>query len=315
MDLQKYFPTLEDFRNQVTTFHFSSDDLDFQKRMAFKAGYQSWEDYLDFIFYLSTNIYDIEALSNELGHDFIKTNMITGSLPILLNKHLNISLKEEMQPIFAAVANFPIDDQDRIGIFENKLIILFTSLMLNKRKDDPIALELVEAFQKDTKSQFLAINSPLTLENTSSIAESILMPNTNSVIQKYTIPNFYFPSQKHLLKKLYEILLAEGLIKANDDFEQTFEKKVKPSNLKATLWLADTTELFYLLYRLNNNKEYADEGISIDKIANQLFTFNKTKTDNAIRTGFVKAFKQFEEEEYLNKKMSTITHVLQKLSI
>lgn len=315
MEFQKYFPTIGDFNNQVTTFHFTQGDLDFQKKMAIKAGYKSWEDYLNFLFYLYANIYDIEALSNELGNNFSKTNMITGSLPILLNKHLNSSLKEEMQPIFDEVAKFPIEDQNRIEIFENKLASLFSSLMLNKRKNDPVALELVDAFQTDIKSQFLAINSSPNLENTSSIAESILMPNINSVIQKYTTQNFYFPDKTHLLKKLHDTLLKKGLVKQNDDFEKSFEKEMPDADTTCTEWTSNKIrELFYLLYFLGDKKQFPN-GISIATIAYRLFKIENNPTENSLQSNLNEIIKRFDDEGYVSKNLKNIVAVISELQL
>ncbi|MGZ4055085.1 MAG: hypothetical protein ACXVPU_02155 [Bacteroidia bacterium] len=314
MDLTKYFPSLKEFTDQITVFHFSQEDIDFQHEMALKVGYKSWGDYLQYFFHNFCNIYDLDSLTNEFGSDFNKTNKFIGSFPILLNKHINIALKEKMQPILDMVKTFPIEDRNRIENFEDKIALIFTSLILNKYKNDPIALELVKAFEIDFKNQFAAINPNPLNENAPSIVESILMPNTNSVIQKYSNQNFYFPSKKLLLKQLHDFLLKDDCIEANDDFEKTFELKIRPAAIKSTLWLADGTELFYLLYCLNDNDDYV-RGQSIDKIANQLFTFKKPKTDNLMRTNFVKAFKQFENPDYIKKKMSRITNILQKLSV
>ena len=300
MDISEYFPSLKEFTNQITTLHFDQEDIDFQNKMALKVGYHSWEDYLKYLFYNFCNIYDFDALTTELDLGFNETNKLIGCLPIIFNKHINVQLREEMQPIYDVVKSFPLQDQNRIGNFEDKVGHIFTSLILDKRKNDPIALEFVAAFEIDLKNQFIALKSNPTKGTPPSHIESMLMPNFNAAIQKYVSPNFYFPTKTFLLKHLYRFLLDEELIDPNDDFEKTFGKKIRPSNVEPTLWLADGTELFYLLYRLNDCDEYV-RGQSIDKIANQLFTFQIEKTDNVMRTNFVKAFKKFEDSDYLKK--------------
>jgi hypothetical protein len=313
MSINKYLPTEQEFAEQATDFNFSKEELSFQKEMALKAGYLTWDEYIRFMYKFFCNIFDIDSISNELGVEFNHTNKITGALPILLKKHFNYNLEKEMQPIIEKVDSFPLEDKNQIDLFQNKLANRFLMLLLDKGKNEPVLIEIVEAIQLDMKNQFAAIDSNASLENSLLLTESIQMPKTNAVIQNYTNQNFYFHQKKHQLKKLHELLLDRDLIEANEDFEKTFELKIRPQNIKATVWPKEKTKLFYLLYRLNDNKEYID-GESIDKIANQLFAFKKNITTNTMRTNFVKAFEKFEDAEYINKKMFVISDIIEKLA-
>jgi hypothetical protein len=313
MDKIDYLPTQQEFADIATELYFSKEELSFQKEMALKAGYLSWDEYIRFMYKFFCNIFDIDSISNELGVEFNKTNKIIGALPILLKKHFNYNLEKEMQPIIEKVDSFPIEDKNQIDLFQNKLANRFLMLLLDKGKNEPLLIEIVEAIQLDMKNQFAAIDSNASLENSLSMTKSIQMPWTNAVIQNYTNQNFYFPQKKHLLKKLHGLLLDRCLIEANEDFEKTFELKIRPKNVKPTVWPKEKTKLFYLLYRLNDNKEYID-GESIDKIANQLFAFKKNMTTNTMRTNFLKAFEKFDKPDYVKKKMADISDILLKLS-
>jgi hypothetical protein len=312
MYLTKYLPSLHEFAILATDINFSKEEISFQKKMAIKIGYLSWDDYVKFMYNFICNIFDIDSIADEMAAEFNQTNKIIGSLPILINNHLNNDLENELQPIIDKVDSFPLEDKNRINQFQNKWVNLFIMLMLDKCKNDVAALELINAFQLDLNNQFTAINSNPSIENSLALTEAIQMPNTNAVIEKYIKPNYYFPLKRHQLKKLHDSLLDRGLIENNDDFEKTFELKIRPQNVKPTVWPKEKTKLFYLLYRLNDNKEYID-GESIDKIANQLFAFKKNITTNTMRTNFLKAFEKFEDAEYIKKKMFVISNIIEKL--
>ena len=308
----KYLPSFHEFADLATELHFSKEELSFQKEMALKAGFLSWDEYVNFMYKFFCNFFDIDAILNEMAVEFNQTNKLVGALPILFHKHSNSRIENEMQPIIENVDSFPLEDKNRINQFESKWSHLFTMFMLDKSKNDGVALELVNAFHIDFNNQFTAINTTASIENSLALTESIQMPNTNAVIEKYINPNFYFPQKKHLLKKLHDLLLDRGLIEANDDFEKTFESEIRPPKVKATVWCVDSPKLYYLLYYLNDSEEFFKRQ-SIDKIANQLFVFKKDKSPNAMRTVFRKALNKFEDSDYLEKKMSIISDIIQKL--
>lgn len=312
MEKIKYLPTQHEFAELATESHFSKEELSFQKKMALKAGYLSWDDYVKFMYNFICNFYDFYAIANEIAIEFYRTDKLMGSLPILINRNTNTTLENELQPIIDKVDSFSHKDKNRINQFERKWTNLFISLIIDKCKSDPKVIEFVQAFQLDFQNQFTAVDSQVSLENALSLTESIQMPNANAVIKKHIKPNFYFPLKRHLLKKLHNLLLDCKFIEANEDFEKTFELKDRPQKVKPTIWCVDGAKLYYLLYCLNDNKEFA-EGQSIDKIANQLFVFKKDKSPNAMRTVFRKALNKFEDSDYLKKKMSIISDIIEKL--
>ncbi len=133
--------------------------------------------------------------------------------------------------------------------------------------------------------------------------------NLNQKRETTSTQNFYFPEIKNRLNQLHDELLRAEFIQPNDDFSKSFEKKIKPLSIKSTIWRTGDTKLYYLLYILNNKKEFL-EGMSIDKIAHQLFQFEEVKIPKNMRSNFSKAFTKFEDPAYLKKKMSDVTHII-----
>ena len=315
MNIRENYPSFQDFTDQLSPLHFDKKDVDFQKATALKIGFQSWEDYLRFFYRISYDSIDLAGMYEEFVTGLKQNKTIALSFPLLLNKHLSKAILEEIEAFDVKLDALPVNVKDRFERFGGKLTNIYCLLFMDKLKNcigDP---ELINAVFRDIEIQFSALNSVSIKGNPKiiSVEDSFLLPNTNAFVKKHINPNHYFPSKKFLLKPLHDFLLEEEMIESNDDFEKTFELKAKPKNIKATLWLADGTELFYLLYLLNDNDEYVS-GQRIDKIANQLFNFEVQKTDNTIGTSFSKSFKKYNDEEYIEKNMFRITSILQKLS-
>lgn len=317
MDSKQVFPSFGDFSNLVNN-SFDKKDLDFQKKIVSEIGYESFEGYLKSLLDRMCNLFDLDALINEIGPDFQKDPKIVGFIPVLINKHINTSVIEEMQNLDEKIKKIPTNIQNHFRIFEEKSTKLFIPLMMEKHKNDPIRTEGATAFVNDFEMQRSTLNSDSVNvgQNIISQLNSATLPNINAVIKKYISPNFYFPAKAYLLKQLHAELVEKKFIEPNEDFEKSFITQILPRDIKPTLWLKDSTKLFYLLYRLNDKQEFLEkEGISIDKVANQLFSFKVKKTVNGIRTSFAKAYKQFENEDYLKKKMPEIIGLLKTLSI
>jgi len=107
---------------------------------------------------------------------------------------------------------------------------------------------------------------------------------------------------------LHNQLTQLGYIKGNLDFEKTFKNRYNNSQIQRTLWLADTPKLFYLLYRLSNNKDYFEKD-RLEIIAQQLFIFKTEKTKENLRATFDKTKTKFMDKNYHLKKMSAIDNL------
>ena len=312
MELSEIMPSIEEFFSLVNEINFDKAELDFQKKMAKKAGFASWEDYLQRLYKMKFFRIDRMNFANELAQNIQQDIALSGSIPLLMNKHRNIEFEKELKPIFEKVRSFPKEMQERIGDFEIKLYKYADHLILEKHKDQPLVMDVTKGFVKDFEIQDLHLNSKA--EANSNI-DAFFLPNLNAAINKHKTFNFYFPKKRYLLRKLHVELVEAKFIEANDDFEKTFETQIKPLKVQSTLWLGDITKLFYLLYRLNDKKEYHANGIRLDKIADKLFTFKVACSKNSIATNFAKSVKRFKRNIYVKKKMTDIEVVLEKLGI
>ncbi|MBA3901038.1 MAG: hypothetical protein H0X62_12670 [Bacteroidetes bacterium] len=314
MNYKNLLPTFSELYSQIDFPHFTQDEIDTQKEIALRLGFPSWEDYLKFHLDIYYRILDIHTVKGDLEKDFPITKKLTGSIPLILNKHKNNSLLQELSLFDKKLSAFTDIAQANYKSFQDKINNLITLLIGQKLSSSE--LELLAAFSKDVEIQFSSINKNNESNNSKviSIEDSFLLSETNNAIKNLYFPNYYFPAITSKLKALQEGLVELEYMERNEDFVKTFETREKSRNLKPTLWLVDSTKLFYLLYRLNSKKEYYND-LSIDKIANQLFTFKNDKTPNSIRTSFGKALPKFGEDDYLEKKMSNLLGLLNSLFI
>ena len=122
------------------------------------------------------------------------------------------------------------------------------------------------------------------------------------------------PAKPEEYKELHDELVIGKYIEQNDDFVNVFQSKIKPPHLQSILWLDETPKLFYLLYRLNENKEHLN-GQRIDSIAHQLFTFDPEKTADNIRAAYYKTSSQMNDELYIDKKMGNLKTIINRILI
>ncbi len=314
MKSNQNFPPLGEFMNLANSFHFNEKEIAFQKKKALQFGYASWEDYLKTFYQLITSQFNIDAIVKDLSTSTDETIFLSGSFQLSLEKNQNTEKIKMSAPILRKVNALPAKEYKRVKAFQNQLVNLFKFKILENFKDDPRILQLVQHFESEVELQNQAIKSqPSTTKNKStSLIDSFLFPQTNDFIKKNRINPFYFPSKYQFLPTLYDALLELKYIEANNDFIKSFDAKNLHPSTHGTVWLADTSKLFYLLYRLNNKKEYF-EGMSIDKIAQQLFTFKTIKSSNSMRTTFSKCLPNFEDSVYLNKKMKDLKTLLDSM--
>lgn len=314
MKSNQNFSPLGEFMNLANSFHFNEKDIEFQKKKALQVGYDSWENYLKTVYQLITSQFNIDAIIKDITTSTDETIFLSGSFQLSLEKNQNNEKIKTIAPILRKIKALPDKEYKRVAAFEIKLVNLFKFKILENFKDDPRILQLVQHFESDVDFQKRAIKSqPSTTKSKStSVTDSFLFPQTNDFIKKNKINPFYFPSKYQFLPKLYDALLELKYIEANNDFIKSFDAKNLHPSTHGTVWLADTSKLFYLLYRLNNNKEYF-EGMSIDKIAQQLFTFKTIKSSNSMRTTFSKCLSNFEDSVYLNKKMKDLKTLLDSM--
>lgn len=315
MDLKGILPTFEQFSGLVNTSNFLKEEIDLQSKSARKVGFKSWTDYLEYLYQYITQYLKLEDIVQEL-HLLINEKMeLSGSIPDFIENVKNQKFEERVNKIHSKAETLPLKTKERILEFESRLFNL-TFELLGKRLNTEIGLveTSINVF-KDVRGQFAFTDKEIAerLQNFINYLESISFSNTNTFIKKISSKNYYFPDKAHLLKELHDELVSLNYITSNDDFEKSFKVKTKPVEVKATYWQVEVTKLYYLLYQLNDEQEYF-KGDSIDKIANQLFTFPSEKTPRAIRTNFNKAFKKFNDKDYLLKKMSDIDSLLLRVN-
>jgi len=311
MKYTNLYAPLGDFINLANDFHFTKKDIDFQKKKALEVGYSSWEHYLKTVYLLLTNSVNFDAIVKDLTTSTDETMFLSGSFILALERNQNNKISTKIDPISRKVQALPAKEYKRVAAFQNKMVQLFLNKILENIKDDPQLLKFVQEFTSDVDLQNKALESKPSTTNTksTSVIDSFLFPQTNDFIKKNKINPYYFPAKYHVLAHLHDALLALNYIETNKDFKKSFETKNLHPSINGTVWSADTSKLFYLLYRLNNNKEYF-EGMSIDKIAQQLFTFKTIKSSNSMRTTFSKCLPNFEDSVYLNKKMKDLKTLL-----
>ena len=204
MDFKDLYPSLGDFEYQINTF-FPKEDIDFQKELVFKIGFQTWENYLKEFYCLFLNGWDYNKITNEIGASFPQKKEFVGSIHIIFNKHENALVIDEWFLVHEKLKTFEQIIQDRFNNFEKQSLRLFVSLLLDKHKNEPLVAEFVAAFLKDGRNQLATIMEHSLDEGHRMVSavDSILLPNSNAVIKKYVSPNFYFPEKAYLLRPLH----------------------------------------------------------------------------------------------------------------
>ncbi len=294
--------------------NFNDDEVKLQEITSVKVGFNSFEDYLIFQYYTLTKYYDIAKIADDLVLNYQNNQMLSGNLVAMFSKFSDEEFLEELEPIYKNANLLPEKIKNKVFDFEVKLFKSAFIFLLEKFKDDTIALDLIKSCLTDYETQNLFLNpdSSKKIITATDYIDSLSLPNINSTIQKYIKPNFYFPKKAPLLKQIHAKLVELKYIEANEDFENTFISQHKTSKIKSTLWLADTPKLFYLLYRLNDRKDYFGKD-RLEKIAHHLFAFKQKKTIENLRITFLRTFPNFKNTEYIQKKMCDIETLLDEI--
>jgi len=311
MEITEFIPSLTDFKNLVNVDNFSQVDIDLQNRTSSTVGYDNFEHYLEFQYFIYMNMFNLKEFANEIENKYKVQNKIKGDFLSIALKHIDYSFEEELEPIFARVQKLPSDIQTRLINFEDTLRKLFIKLMLANIAENDSLKDIIKSTFNDLANQY-SLSKPDVKQfalDAISYLDGISFNNTNRFIQGKTSNNYYFPKQVSVLQQLHDQLVLGKYIKKNDDFINVFRSRIKPPDLQSILWIQETPKLFYLLLRLNNYKEYTDDQ-RIDAIAHQLFTFNPEKTTDNMRASYNKVVSKMKDEYYIVKKMESLRDIL-----
>ncbi len=316
MEFSEITPSLSYFKSLVNESNFSKDDIELQSKIAYEVGYDNFDLYLEYQYFIYQNLFKIEELIKEVNQDIEVHNKIKGNLKSKITKHLDNTIEEELKPIFDQVQKLPVNTQTRLYNFEDKLRNLYIESTLEKIAEDDSLKNIVKTMLNDLANQY-SLTQPEAKQfvlDAISYMDGVSCQNTNKLIQELNSENYYFKKQTSILKQLHNELVIGKYIEQNDDFVNLFQTKIKPPHLQSILWLEETPKLFYLLNRLNDNKEHLN-GQRIDSIAHQLFTFDPEKTADNIRAAYNKTSSQMNDELYIDKKMGNLKTILDRILI
>jgi hypothetical protein len=125
---------------------------------------------------------------------------------------------------------------------------------------------------------------------------------------------YYWKYGNEKLRTLYQILLREGKIEANEQFEFSFKKR-QVVNTNRTKWLVTQTQLVFLIYLIFNGVEHNGETIYI--IINRLFV----KPDGSefemrvLNTTYTANASLFSGKQKLPRGLSSIKKIFEELKI
>jgi hypothetical protein len=315
MENNPLLPTFEEYKRLMCIPYYEEEDLIFQEKTALKVGFKTWEEYLEKIYddalSFNTTILDISAKKLK-----DKESIPVGFTFDVQDEFQNTKFLDapQMKAILLKFEKLSTKIKTRVNLFETKSQQQFLIALIKKNKDDDTLILTIKKSLTEFKGQraVYSESSMNAIDNLLAIIESMEAPIVNAYIKDITNSNYYFPEKASKLQLLYDLLVHEKFIEPNEQFEKTFQKKFRPSNVTATLWCADSTKLYYLLYRLNDRDEYYHE-LSIEKIAIQLFRFKIAKSPKNARTNFTKALRNFNDSDYLEKKMTTVESILKKI--
>ncbi len=199
-----------------------------------------------------------------------------------------------------------------------KLTKLFFPIMTDAFLNNPLITateknlinEKIKGFSYELAFQLPVITKPI-----KEIADYV----NDKTIKKLGIfpPNlYYWDYEPTKLVDLYNLLLLNDLIKANENFINSFSIfETKPS--WKTIWKKDIdnqTSLFALLYLIYGKCQvYKNE--QIGTIAHKLFKLkNSTSSNHSINTAFAR-FVQRDKKEYLSKNHPTILQIVNQLNL
>jgi hypothetical protein len=314
MEIPEFIPSLTDFKNLVNVDNFSQVDIDLQNRTSSTVGYDNFEHYLEFQYFIYMNLFNLKEFANEIENKYKVQNKIKGDFLSIALKHIDYSFEEELEPIFARVQKLPSDIQTRLINFEDTLRKLFIKLMLANIAENDSLKDIIKSTFNDLANQY-SLSKPDVKQfalDAISYLDGVSFNSTNRLILEATSNNYYFPKQVSVLQQLHDQLFLGEYIEKNDDFINVFQSKIKPPNMPGILWIQKTPKLFYLLYRLNDNREFF-LGQRINLIAHQLFIFKREKTSDNIRASYNKIASQIRDEFYIEKNMPKLKQILDQL--
>lgn len=313
METPDFIPTLSDLKNLVTESNFSKEDIELQSNTASEVGYDNFDHYLEFQHFIYLNLYNINEIVERIGKDYEINQKLKGNLESIIGKYSDTFIEEELKPVLDRVQKLPVEIQTRLMKFEDLLRTLFIKSMLDKIAMNDAITHTVKGILNDLANQY-SLTKPeakQSILNTISYLDGISFHVTNRIFQEVKSDNYYFPKQFSVLQNLHNDLVIGKYIEHNDDFVNVFKSKIKPPHIRGVLWIEETPKLFYLLFRLNENKEYLGDK-RIDAIAYQLFDFNPEKTSDNIRTSYNKMASSLKDELYIFKKMLDLKQILDR---
>ena len=70
MEIPEFIPSLTDFKNLVNVDNFSQVDIDLQNKTSSTVGYDNFEHYLEFQYFIYLNLYKINELVTKISQDY-----------------------------------------------------------------------------------------------------------------------------------------------------------------------------------------------------------------------------------------------------
>jgi hypothetical protein len=305
MEFTNYIPSLQDFINLSTSNAFSKKEITLQSQCAIKAGYSTYDQYLRFQYFIILNTYSLKGITEEVAQ--LSRPNLKIKFSEIASRNVDESIEDELKPILDNTLQFSDEERNSILKFETKIRMLFMECFIDNMSDDKPLLNTLKLILIDAKKQFVLSDAETKneIQDLLDYIDGICLTETNNYLKTISTTNYYFPDKSYLLIQLHNQLTQLGYIKENPDFEKTFETRYNNSQIQRTLWLTDTPKLFYLLYRLSNNKDFF-ESDRLEIIAQQLFIFKTEKTKENLRASFDKTITKFKDKDYLLKKMSAI---------
>ena len=161
----------------------------------------------------------------------------------------------------------------------------------------------------------LAFQLPVIAKPIKEIADYVIDKTTKN-LGKFPANLYYWDYEPTKLIDLYNLLLSNNLIEANEKFINSFSiLETKPA--WKTNWKKDIdnqTSLFALLYLIYGKCQvYKNE--QIGTIAHKLFKLkNSTSSNHSINTAFARFVKR-DKKEYLSKNHPTILQIVKQLNL
>ena len=184
MEITEFIPSLADFKNLVNVDNFSQVDIDLQNKTSSTVGYDNFEHYLEFQYFIYLNLYKINELVTKISQDYEIHQKLKVSLDSILEKYNDTSIEEELKTITDRLQKLPIEIQTRLNKFESLLRILFIKSMFDKISENEKLALLVKSMLNDFANQY-SLTRPeakQSLLSAISYLEGISFNNTNRLI-------------------------------------------------------------------------------------------------------------------------------------